>query len=58
MDSWKLIHYFEAYKIRVPTDRGLIDLFRKPEASIRTTKRAAKLFGYNTTFEPRTTIKP
>jgi hypothetical protein len=57
MDSCKLRHYFEAYKIRVPTDRGLIDLFRNPEASVRTMKWAAELFGYNITFEPRTTIK-
>jgi hypothetical protein len=57
MASRKLRHYFEAYKIRVTSDRGLEELLRNPEASARIAKWAAKLSGYNITFEPRTTIK-
>jgi ribonuclease HI len=53
----KLRHYFEAFKVRVTSDRGLGELFRNPEASIRIAKWAAELFGYHITFEPRTTIK-
>jgi hypothetical protein len=57
MASRKLRHYFEAHKIRIPTDRGLSDLFRNLEASVRIAKWAAELSGYNITFEPRTAIK-
>jgi hypothetical protein len=57
MASCKLRHYFEAYKIRIPTDRGLGDLFRNPEASVRIAKWTTKLSGYNVTFEPRIAIK-
>jgi hypothetical protein len=57
MASRKLRHYFEAYKIRIPTDQGLGDLFKNPEASVRIAKWAVELFSYNVTFEPRTTIK-
>jgi hypothetical protein len=57
MASRKLRHYFEAFKVRVTSDRGLGELFRNPEASVRIAKWAAKLFGYHITFEPRTTIK-
>jgi ribonuclease HI len=38
-------------------DRGLGELFRNPEASVRIAKWAAKLSRYHITFEPRTTIK-
>jgi hypothetical protein len=34
MASRKLRHYFEAFKVRVTSDRGLGELFRNPEASI------------------------
>jgi ribonuclease HI len=57
MASRKLRHYFEAFKVRVTTDRGLGELFRNPEASIRIAKWAAELSEYHITFEPRTSIK-
>jgi hypothetical protein len=50
-------HHFEAFKVRVTSDRGLGELFRNPEASVRIAKWAAELSGYHITFEPRTTIK-
>jgi hypothetical protein len=53
----KLRHYFEAFKVRVTSDRGLRELFRNPEASVRIAKWAAELSGYHITFKPRTTIK-
>jgi hypothetical protein len=57
MASRKLCHYFEAFKVRVSSDRGLGELFRNPDASVRIAKRAAELSGYHITFEPRTAIK-
>ena len=45
MASRKLRHYFEAFKVRVTSDRGLGELFRNPEASVRIAKWAAKLSG-------------
>jgi hypothetical protein len=57
MASHKLCHYFEAFKVRVTSDRGLGELFRNPEASVRIAKWAAELSGYHITFEPRTAIK-
>jgi hypothetical protein len=57
MASRKLRHYFEAFKVRVTSDRGLGKLFRNPEASVRIAKWAAELSGYHITFEPRTAIK-
>jgi ribonuclease HI len=57
MASRKLRHYFEAFKVRVTTDRGLGELFRNPEASVRIAKWAAKLSEYHITFKPRTAIK-
>jgi ribonuclease HI len=57
MASRKLHHYFEAFKVRVTSDRGLGELFRNPEASVRIARWAAKLCGYHITIEPRTTIK-
>jgi ribonuclease HI len=50
-------HNFEAFKVRVTSDRGLGELFRNPEASVRIAKWAAELSGYHITFEPRTAIK-
>jgi hypothetical protein len=57
MASRKLRHYFEAFKVRVTSDRGLGELFCNPEASVRIAKWAAELSGYHIIFEPRTTIK-
>jgi ribonuclease HI len=57
MASHKLRHYFEAFKVRVTSDRGLGELFRNPEASVRIAKWATELSGYHITFEPRTAIK-
>jgi hypothetical protein len=57
MASRKLHHYFEAFKVWVTSDRGLGELFRNPESSVRIAKWAAELSGYHITFEPRTTIK-
>jgi ribonuclease HI len=57
MASRKLRHYFKAFKVWVTTDRGLGELFRNPEASVRIAKWAAELSKYHITFEPRTAIK-
>jgi ribonuclease HI len=57
MASRKLRHYFEAFKVRVTSDRGLGELFRNPEASVRIAKWADELSGYHITFKPRTAIK-
>jgi hypothetical protein len=57
MASRKLRHYFEAFKVRVTSDRLLGELFRNSEASVRIAKWAAKLSRYHITFEPRTAIK-
>jgi ribonuclease HI len=57
MASRKLRHYFEAFKVPVTSDRGLGELFRNPEASVRIAKWAAELSGYHITFEPRTSFK-
>jgi hypothetical protein len=57
MASRRLHHYFEAFKVRVTSDRGLGELFRNPEVSVRITKWAAELSGYHITFEPGTAIK-
>jgi hypothetical protein len=57
MASRKLRHYFEAFKVRVTSDKGLGELFRNPEASVRIAKWAVELSGYHITFEPRTAIK-
>jgi ribonuclease HI len=57
MASRKLRHYFEAFKVRVTSDRGLGKLFRNPEASVYIVKWAAELSEYHITFEPRTAIK-
>jgi hypothetical protein len=57
MASRKLCHYFEAFKVWVTSDRGLGELFRNPEASVRIAKWVAKLSGYHITFEPKTAIK-
>jgi ribonuclease HI len=53
----KLRHYFEAFKVRVSSDRDLGELFITSEASVRIAKWAAELSGYHITFEPRTAIK-
>jgi hypothetical protein len=52
MASHKLRHYFEAFKVRVTSDRRLGELFRNPEASDLIAKWAAELSGYHITFEP------
>jgi hypothetical protein len=57
MASRKLRHYFEAFKVRVTSDRGLGELFRNLEASVHIAKWAAELSEYHITFEPRTAIK-
>ena len=57
MASRKLRHYFEAFKVRVTSDRGLGELFRNLEASICIAKWAAEPSEYQITFEPRTAIK-
>jgi hypothetical protein len=57
MASRKLRHYFEAFKVRVTSDRGLGELIRNPEASARIAKWAVELSGYHIAFEPRTMIK-
>jgi hypothetical protein len=43
MASRKLRHYFEAFKVWVTSDRGLGELFRNPEASVRIAKWAVEL---------------
>jgi hypothetical protein len=57
MASRKLRHYFEAFKVRVTSDKGLGELFRNPEASVRIVKWATELSDYHITFESKTTIK-
>jgi hypothetical protein len=57
MASRKLRHYFEAFKVRVTSDRGLGELFRNLEASVRIDKWVAELSRYHITFELRTAIK-
>jgi ribonuclease HI len=57
MASRKLRHYFEAFKVRVTLDKGLGELFRNPEVSVRIAKWAAELSCYHIIFEPRTAIK-
>jgi hypothetical protein len=57
MASRKLCHYFKAFKVWVTSDRGLGELFRNPEVSVRIAKWAAELSRYHITFEPKTTIK-
>jgi hypothetical protein len=57
MVSRKLRHYFEAFKLRVTSSRGLGELFRNLEAFTRIAKWAPELSGYHITFEPRTAIK-
>lgn len=57
MASRKLRLYFEAYKVRVTSDRGPGELLRNPEASARIAKWVVYLLGYNLTFEPRIAIK-
>jgi hypothetical protein len=57
MASCKLRHYFEAFKIRVTSDRGLGEMLKNPKASARIAKWAAELLGYNITFKPRAAIK-
>jgi hypothetical protein len=57
MASRKLHNYFEAFKVPVTSDRGLGELFRNPEASVRIAKWAAELSGYHIAFEPRIAIK-
>jgi ribonuclease HI len=57
MASRKLCHYFEAFKVRVTSDRGLGELFRNLEVSVWITKWAAELSGYHITFEPKIAIK-
>jgi hypothetical protein len=57
MKSHKLCHYFEAHKIRVPTNQSLGGLFNNPEASTCIGKWATKLSSYNIVFDSITTIK-
>jgi hypothetical protein len=57
MASRKLRHYFEAFKVRVTSDRSLGELFRNPEASARIAKWAAELSGYHIISKPRMAIK-
>lgn len=57
MASWKLHHYFEAHKIRVPIDRSLNDLFNNPETTTKIRKRATELSEYNIVFESRSSLK-
>jgi hypothetical protein len=52
MASRKLRHYFEAFKVRVTSDRGLDELFRNPEASVRIAKWATELSGYHQVTSP------
>ena len=54
MASRKLRHYFEAFKVRVTSDRGLGELFRNPEAELDVrSARGAQACGTN-----RTPVRP
>jgi hypothetical protein len=55
--AYAVVMQCPVYYVRVTSDRGLGELFRNPEASVRIAKWAAELSGYHINFEPRTAIK-
>ena len=57
MAARKLRHYFQSFKIKVPTSFPLRDMFENREASERIGKWATQLASHTIDFIPRNTIK-
>ena len=57
MVAWKLRHYFQSFKIKVPTSHPLRDMFENREASGRIRKWATQLLAHTIDFVPRSAIK-
>ena len=53
----KLRHYFQSFKIKVPTSSPLRDMFENREASGRIGKWATQLAAHTIDFVPRSAIK-
>ena len=57
MAARKLCHYFQSFKIKVPTSFPLRDMFENREASGRIGKWATLLASHTIDFVPRSVIK-
>ena len=57
MAARKLRHYFQSFKIKVPTSYPLRDMFENREASGRIRKWATQLASHTINFVPRSAIK-
>ena len=57
ISSRKLKHYFQAYKITVPSSQPLGDIFSNKEASERMGKWAIELSQFEISYVSRTAIK-
>ena len=57
MAARKLRHYFQSFKIKVPTSFPLQDIFENREASGRIGKWATQLASHTIDFVPRSAIK-
>ena len=57
MAARKLRHYFQSFKIKVPTSYPLRDMFKNKEASGRIGKWATQLAAHTIDFVPRSAIK-
>ena len=57
MAARKLRHYFQSFKIKVPTSFLLGDMFENSEASGRIGKWATQLAAHTIDFIPRSAIK-
>ena len=57
MAAQKLWHYFQNFKIKVPTSYPLRDMFENREASGRIGKWATQLAAHTIDFVPRSAIK-
>jgi hypothetical protein len=57
MAARKLWHYFQSFKIKVPTSFPLRDMFENREASERIGKWATQLAAHTIGFIPRSAIK-
>jgi len=57
ISSRKLMHYFQAHEITVPSSQPLRDIFSNKEASRRIGKWAIELSQFDLNYVPRTAIK-